>query len=580
MLKLISELDNETKYVLKNELFYSNGSTHTDNDRHNFVCFDKYYYFNEEVMDDILTDNFFAQKRTEYVKNPRKYENLINNKTKYKFRYDFAIVDKNNYPYGLVILEDIFYNMEDAKVMKIEHPGYYNYITNIFISKSKLPNKIDSIFNELINFFINSKIFNKEDNINLYINVDNLNVDNFDAFITKDKLLNDSNNKKLNLKYHGKINNDYDVKYDTYKLVINHNEKALLKLFKKTYKIGRQVLNEDTLDNNRLISILKSYKLNKNKADYSIYEMNAFIYLHKFEHRAFILQPNLFNVEILLLNMMNNSDAMLNIGEFYKTILKHKPELRKNMRNVISIKDVDKNKLNGGFFNNMFYLDATKKLYDILIYNENRDYIYYEDNTLDIKYLHLKLPSSNTSNLFYIAFYLAFSIIDNIFRIHIYDKAGFIYFINDYEIVFKKNELLMDVANFDLPILYFPDDVKDYLDTNKYFNKIKEFLKEIGPILKDEVYSYRNVINCFELYEYECFIDKQTDELIIAYINHPEFCKYNNKKHTPFMNRFYNWLNKIIITPALSKLIPTENLEIPEEYRFNDDVNLVYEYNF
>jgi len=140
--------------------------------------------------------------------------------------------------------------------------------------------------------------------------------------------------------------------------------------------------------------------------------------------------------------------------------------------------------------------------------------------------------------------------------------------------------MLKDISFYNLPILYFPDDVKDYIDTIKYFKKIKDFFKKIAPILKDEIYTYRNTMNSFEIYEYNIKIDKNTDDIVIGYITHPEFCNYNNQKHTPFMNRFYNWLNTIIIKPSISKFVSAEDLHTNNKYNFDDDVNLIYETSF
>jgi len=587
MLKLISDIDDiddDLKYVLKNTLF------NTNEGKNNLICLNNYYFFNEDIMDDILLNNFFSEKKTEYKPHPKKYENLINCDTKYNFRYDFALFDNTN-TYGLVILEDIFYNFEETKLLKIPHPEYYNYNINIFLNKKYIPSNItlhsllNNIFNEIIDLFLSTnKLINKKNNINmlsknkindnisLFINVDRLNF----AF-SKEKCFDNIKNNKLN--YHGTINDDYDIKYDTYKLIIAQNETSLIDSCKKTYKISRQVLNEDTVDNTRLLNILKSYKLSNNKSDFSIYETNAILYLHRFEHRTFILQPNMFNIEILLLNMMNNADTLIDIYLFREKILNKKPNLLNNIKNIVKIKDVDKNNINGYFYNNTVNLTATKELYELLVNEENM--YYYEDIKNNDKYLKINLPFiNNTENTFYLAVYVAFSIINNIFRIHIYDKAGFIYFTEDFSKINITDELLKDISFYNLPILYFPDDVKDYIDTIKYFKKIKDFFKKIAPILKDEIYTYRNTMNSFEIYEYNIKIDKNTDDIVIGYITHPEFCNYNNQKHTPFMNRFYNWLNTIIIKPSISKFVSAEDLHTNNKYNFDDDVNLIYETSF
>ena len=580
MLKLISDIDDDSKYILKNTLF------NNDQQENNLIFLNNYYFFNEEIMDNILLNNFFSQKQSEYKSYPKKYENLINCNTKYNFRYDLAIINDTN-PYGLVILEDIFYNFEETKLMKIPHPGYYNYNINICLNKKHIPSNItlhsllNKIFNEISDLFQSKdKLINRQynvnietknivnDNISLFIIVDKLNL-----VFSKEKCFNNIKNSKLN--YHGTINDDYDIKYDTYKLIIAENETRLIDSFKKTYKISRQVLNEDTLDNTRLLNILKSYKISNNKTDFSIYETNAILYLHRFEHRTFILQPNMFNIEILLLNMMNNTDTLIDLYLFREKIINKKPNLLKNIKNIVKIKNIDKNNLNGYFYNNMVNLKATEELYENLVDEEN---MYYEDIKNNDKYLKINLPFiNNTENTFYMAFYVSFSLINNIFRIHIYDKAGFIYFTEDFSKIKITDELLKDISFYNLPILYFPDDVKNYIDTVKYFKKVKDFFKEIAPILKDEIYTYRNTINSFEIYEYNIKIDKNTDDIVIGYITHPEFCNYHNQKHTPFMNRFYNWLNTIIIKPSISKLISSENLNISNTYNFDGDVNLIYE---
>jgi hypothetical protein len=273
---------------------------------------------------------------------------------------------------------------------------------------------------------------------------------------------------------------------------------------------------------------------------------------------------------------MNNANTLTDLYLFREKIINKKPHLLKHIKNIVKIKNVDKNNLNGYFYNNMVNLKATEELYENLVDEENM--YYYEDIKNNDKYLKINLPFiNNTENTFYMAFYVAFSVINNIFRIHIYDKAGFIYYTEDFSKINITDEVLKDISFYNLPILYFPDDVKDYIDTIKYFKKVKDFFKEIAHILKDEIYIYRNTMNSFEIYEYNIIIDKNTDDIVIAYITHPEFCNYNNKKHTPFMNRFYNWLNTIIIKPSISKLISAEHLNTSNTYNFDGDVNLIYE---
>ena len=160
-------------------------------------------------------------------------------------------------------------------------------------------------------------------------------------------------------------------------------------------------------------------------------------------------------------------------------------------------------------------------------------------------------------------FYFVISNINDNYRTFVYDKAGFINLSYDEETLNIKyfDETLDYKQYWDIPVLYFPDDVSNLnlLDVDIFFGKIKKILHNISKTLKDDVYKYRNCINAFEVYEYDFLVDKNTHDPILSYITYPEFCNFTSIKHKSFMDRYFNWLNNIIYKPCLTGKDLSEN---------------------
>lgn len=170
------------------------------------------------------------------------------------------------------------------------------------------------------------------------------------------------------------------------------------------------------------------------------------------------------------------------------------------------------------------------------------------------------------NNICFTMFLYVVSIINNEYKTYVYDTGGFCVFDNTKRKYF--DETIQDTHTLDLLIRFFPDDLNNFIDTNKYFSKVKNILKDISIALEDEIFPLRNVANSFQVYNFFFIINKHNHNPKLMDIRIPEYCNYFSSKHTIFAKNYFNWLNNIIYKPLLN----------PGLYNPPDNENLLYKH--
>jgi len=149
--------------------------------------------------------------------------------------------------------------------------------------------------------------------------------------------------------------------------------------------------------------------------------------------------------------------------------------------------------------------------------------------------------------------------------------AGYLY--DTYQIITALKEYTTgDFQNKDIHDSHWHTDDKDYLFPNhfttenvgcnhvitdkiieKIYDDIREISKKMVLIFKDKATRPQNAKNAFHLFGFDIFID---DHLKVYLLECNRFCDIttNNPKNCNFdFDRFFNWVNDIILTPLFNK---------------------------
>jgi hypothetical protein len=492
--------------------------------------------------------------------------------------YDFVIYsskntnhnDNSNKIIGYFTLNDILImeiyknNLKDY----IIHPKHYFYSLNITLLE-QYSAEIINILKYIIQYFQNivKKHVKTDIKVAMFLDIDYNNKLLTPQIITE----------TTKFKYYGIEKNNYDLKCHIFKLNLNDIPEST-KLYSKKYLVSRQHKFENTLNDSQLITNLHNMKLTKNEDTYCYFDSNMVIFLHIFESRVYFRPQNITIMPIYIMNIMNNGNSLKIYYYLYMKMIKfNKKYLNEKLEPCYKLSSTnlfdkhidkysDKNRLlinTLGDINQVviFKIEDINKYENKVKQNSSLEYYYIIDSNYEMNML--KYEDCFTL----IMFLYVVSIINNEYKTYVYDTGGFL--------VFDKNnkrkkkyfdENIKDTYNLDLSIRFFPDDLNNFIDTNKYFSKVKNILKDVSIAVEDEIFPFRNVANSFQAYNCFFIINKNNHDPILMDIRIPEYCDYFSSKHTIFAERYFNWLNDIIYKPLLN----------PGIYHPPDNENLLY----
>ena len=490
--------------------------------------------------------------------------------------YDFVIYsskntnhnDNSNKIIGYFTLNDILImeiyknNLKDY----IIHPKHYFYSLDIILLE-QYSAEIINILKYIIQFFQNIVKKNVKTDIKVAIFFD---IDYNNKLLTP-KIITET----TKFKYYGIEKNNYDLKCHIFKLNLNDVLEST-KLYSKKYLVSRQHKFENALNDSQLITNLHNMKLTKNEDTYCYFDSNMVIFLHIFEYRAYFKLQNITIMPIYIMNIMNNGISITSFYHLYIKMIKFNKKYSKGLiahvyklssTNLFN-KHIDK--YTGKNILRITNLDSIRPI----IISKIEDINNYENEVKQnssLEYYYIELNSFYENIFKYedcyanIMFYFVISIINNEYKTYVYDTGGLLVYDEKQKKYFDKNikdTFIVDAINF------FPDDLKKFIgiDTNKYFSKVKNILKDVSMVVEDEIFPLRNVTNSFQVYNCVFFINKNNNDPYLAHISSPSYCNYFSSKHTVFAERYFNWLNDIIYKPLLN----------PGIYHPPDNENLLY----
>ena len=469
-----------------------------------------------------------------------------------KAYYDFALYMSNetaNKLIGYFTLNDIFaieiYKNNTKEYIK--HPQHYFYSLELILLNQDSKDIIH-ILKYIIQFFQNIVKKNVKPNVKVVLFLD---IDYNNKLLTP-KIITET----TNFKYYGTDKNNYDLQFHIFKLNLNDVPEST-KMYSKSYLISRQNKYESALNDTQLIANLHNMKLKKNEDTYRYFDFNMVVFLHTFEYRKYFILPNTKIMPIYIMNIMNNG---ISVSSYYHLYTKMKIFNKKYANGLLE--PCYKLSSNNLFKKHIDIENAYIYIKSIFIASElsNKEQIInYEDNIkknpslecyyFNINSLYSKILKYKGYNCYTMFFYVV-SIVNNKYKTFVYDIANFlVYIANDKNIYKYFDETIKDTYTLDLQIHFFPDDLNNIIDTNKFFSKVKNILKDVSIVIEDEIFPLRNVANSFEIYCYFFAIDKHTHDPILFDTDTPSFCNYFSSKQTIFTERYFNWLNDIIYKP-------------------------------
>jgi hypothetical protein len=154
------------------------------------------------------------------------------------------------------------------------------------------------------------------------------------------------------------------------------------------------------------------------------------------------------------------------------------------------------------------------------------------------------------------------TIINNVYEGYLYDSYKVLTALKEYNTYDFQNKDVHDShSRKDYRDYLFPNDFTsentDYLITEKIiekiYNDIREISKKMVLILKDKAKCPKNAKNAFHLFGFDVLIDENLKVYLLECnrfcditSGNPEICNFD-------FDRFFNWVNDIILTPLFDK---------------------------
>ena len=211
-----------------------------------------------------------------------------------------------------------------------------------------------------------------------------------------------------------------------------------------------------------------------------------------------------------------------------------------------------------------YFLNNNNDLYQILN-NNNLLYGYYVKNFSNVLQNIIRLKNDS---VYFITVYFLITYINNIYKIYVYDKCGLlIYNISYTNYIEVLGKSITDI--YTIKGLTFPDNINEYMDNpfnydeiKEIQNSIKQLCSNIGKMYKQYVNLDINQMHGFVQFNIDLNIIKHKNKLDVNVISVDDtvyFPNYDDPIHKSFVDKYWEWINELVIKPAFDKTYITPN---------------------